>query len=66
MIRSPLTGAWLIIAFAFLVPGLAPGSENWVQKERVAENKAVGTVVFNVVTSALTIYLYSECLRVLD
>lgn len=38
-------------------PGTAPGSENWTQKERVAENTPVGTVVFNVVTPTLTVYL---------
>jgi acetyl esterase/lipase len=62
--RTPLT-----IAFAFLMagcayaqtlniwPGVPPGSENWAQKERVAENTPVGTVVFNVVTPTLTVYL---------
>ena len=38
-------------------PGVAPGSENWTQKEKMAENTPVGTVVFNVVTPTLTIYL---------
>jgi acetyl esterase/lipase len=38
-------------------PGVAPGSENWTQKERVIENTPVGTVVFNVVTPTLTAYL---------
>ncbi len=37
--------------------GVAPGSEAWTQKERVAENTPVGTVVFNVVTPTLTAYL---------
>jgi acetyl esterase/lipase len=38
-------------------PGVAPGSENWTQKERTAENTPVGTVVFNVVTPTLAVYL---------
>jgi len=38
-------------------PGVAPGSENWTQKERVLDNTPVGTVVFNVVTPTLTLYL---------
>ena len=57
------------IAFTFLMacsarsqtvniwPGVAPGSENWTQKERIIENTPVGTVVFNVVTPTLTAYL---------
>ena len=38
-------------------PGTAPGSENWTQKERTADNTPIGTVVFNVVTPTLTAYL---------
>src|SRR5262245_16041205 len=38
-------------------PGVAPGSENWTQKERVLDNTPVGTVVLNVVTPTLTVYL---------
>lgn len=38
-------------------PGVAPGSENWTQKERIIENTPVGTVIFNVVTPTLTAYL---------
>ena len=38
-------------------PGVAPGSEKWTQKETVAENTPVGTVVFNVVTPTLTAFL---------
>jgi len=57
------------IAFTFLLagransqtvniwPGVAPGSENWTQKERAVENTPLGTVVFNVVTPTLTAYL---------
>jgi len=37
-------------------PGVAPGSENWTQKERTADNTPIGTVVFNVVTPTLTAY----------
>jgi acetyl esterase/lipase len=40
-----------------LWPGTAPGSERWMQKERVVENTPIGTVVFNVVTPTLTAYL---------
>jgi acetyl esterase/lipase len=38
-------------------PGVAPGSENWTQKEKTVENTPVGTVVFNVVSPTLTVYL---------
>lgn len=38
-------------------PGPAPGSEHWTQKERKVENTPLGTVVFNVVTPTLTVYL---------
>ena len=38
-------------------PGVAPGSENWTQRERTADNTPIGTVVFNVVTPTLTAYL---------
>ncbi len=38
-------------------PGSAPGSENWTQQERTADNTPIGTVVFNVVTPTLTAYL---------
>ena len=37
--------------------GIAPGSENWTQRERAAKNTPIGTVVFNVVTPTLTVYL---------
>ncbi len=40
-----------------LWPGTAPGSESWTQKETTAENTPVGTVVFNVVTPTLAVYL---------
>jgi acetyl esterase/lipase len=38
-------------------PGVAPGSETWIQQERTVENTPLGTVVFNVVTPTLTAYL---------
>ncbi len=38
-------------------PGVAPGSETWTQKERVEKSTPIGTVVFNVVTPTLTVYL---------
>jgi len=38
-------------------PGVAPGSETWTQKEKVEASTPIGTVVFNVVTPTLTVYL---------
>lgn len=38
-------------------PGVAPGSENWTQKEKTIENTPMGTVILNVVTPTLTVYL---------
>ena len=38
-------------------PGAAPGSENWTQKETTVEVKPYGTIVANVVTPTLTLYL---------
>jgi acetyl esterase/lipase len=38
-------------------PGVAPGSENWKQKEVTYENTPVGTVVMNIVTPTVTAYL---------
>lgn len=50
--------AWSVRAQTLNVwPGVAPGSEQWTQKERTIENTPVGTVVFNVVTPTLTPYL---------
>ena len=40
-----------------LWPGAAPGSETWTQKEKVEKNTPIGTVVINVVTPTLTLYL---------
>jgi acetyl esterase/lipase len=63
------TAACTAIALTFLLtgsadaqvvkiwPGVAPGSENWTQKEKTAENTPLGTVVFNVATPTLTAYL---------
>ena len=59
-----------VIAFIFLMaccafsqtqtlniwPGAAPGSENWTQKA-TSFDTPIGTVVFNVVTPTLTVYL---------
>jgi acetyl esterase/lipase len=60
--------AWqLVLAFLFCVrgytqtvnlwPGVAPGSENWTQKEIVTENTPIGTIINNVVTPTLTAFL---------
>jgi acetyl esterase/lipase len=38
-------------------PGVAPGSENWKQKETTVSDTPIGTVVFNVVTPTLTAFL---------
>lgn len=40
-----------------LWPGVAPGSENWKQKEQTITGTPIGTVVINVVTPTLTAYL---------
>lgn len=40
-----------------LWPGVAPGSEAWMQKEATYENTPVGTVITNVVKPTLTAYL---------
>lgn len=37
--------------------GVAPGSENWTQRETVVRDTPLGTVAFNVVTPTLTAYL---------
>jgi acetyl esterase/lipase len=37
-------------------PGVAPGSENWLQQERVVKVSS-GNTVYNVVTPTLTVYL---------
>jgi len=38
-------------------PGVAPGSEEWKQKEMVVTDTPLGTVIINVVTPTLTAYL---------
>ena len=38
-------------------PGVAPGSENWKQKEAVITDTPIGTIISNVVTPTLTAYL---------
>ena len=40
-----------------LWPGVAPGSEQWTQKEVTYDNTPVGTVIMNVVTPTITAYL---------
>ncbi len=37
-------------------PGIAPGSEKWTQKE-ITEDSPIGTIIANVVTPTLTVYL---------
>jgi acetyl esterase/lipase len=68
-VRRILPGMFCVIALTFVVafscaaqtvniwPGVAPGSETWTQKERVEKNTPLGTVIFNVVTPTLTVYL---------
>ena len=65
MIRRQLVS--FSIAFAFTTaagaqtlniwPGVAPGSENWKQKEITIDNTPVGTVIMDVVTPTITAYL---------
>jgi len=38
-------------------PGVAPGSENWTQNETKVDDTPLGTVIFNVVSPTLTLYL---------
>jgi len=38
-------------------PGIAPGSEKWTQKESSVEVPGMGTILANVVTPTLTVYL---------
>jgi acetyl esterase/lipase len=40
-----------------LWPGVAPGSENWKQQEITVKDTPIGTVMMNVVTPAITVYL---------
>jgi acetyl esterase/lipase len=67
--RHATFGTAAAIAFSLLVAtrgyaqtlnvwsGVAPGSEQWTQKERIVEHTPLGTVVFNVVTPTLTVFL---------
>ena len=56
-----LAGGWLIGGACAqtinLWPGTAPGSENWKQKETVTADTPVGTIITNVVTPTLTVFL---------
>ena len=47
-VRSQTVNVW---------PGVAPGSENWKQKEITIDNTPVGTVIMDVVIPTLTAYL---------
>ena len=38
-------------------PGVAPGSENWTQKETVENTASMGKVIVDVVTPTLTVFL---------
>jgi acetyl esterase/lipase len=40
-----------------LWPGIAPGSENWTQRESITADTPVGTIITNVVTPTLTVFL---------
>ncbi len=40
-----------------LWPGVAPGSEHWTQTEQRADNTPIGTVLTNVVTPTLNVFL---------
>ncbi|MGH6692975.1 MAG: hypothetical protein ACREF4_20090, partial [Gammaproteobacteria bacterium] len=59
-----LTAAGIVFGFGFgqaqtinVWPGVAPGSENWTHKEVTVDDTPLGTVVINVVTPTLTVYL---------
>jgi acetyl esterase/lipase len=65
MLRTP---SFTAVAIAFAVctahaqalnvwSGVAPGSERWTHQEVTVENTPVGTVILNVVTPTLTVYL---------
>ncbi|HSP34594.1 MAG TPA: alpha/beta hydrolase, partial [Thermoanaerobaculia bacterium] len=53
LFASTLAGAQTVNVW----PRVAPGSERWTQKERIATDTPIGAVVFNVVTPTLTAYL---------
>jgi acetyl esterase/lipase len=52
-----ITACWAYSQAVNIWPGVAPGSENWTQKEKIVDNTPIGSVVFNVVTPTLTAYL---------
>lgn len=69
-VQRTMSSAALVIAFTFLMacsaysqpvinvwPGVAPGSESWAQKELKVDDTPLGTVILNVVTPTLTVYL---------
>lgn len=69
-VQRTMSFAFLVIGFTFLMacsvysqqlvnlwPGVAPGSENWAQKELKVDDTPLGTVILNVVTPTLTAYL---------
>lgn len=69
-VKHKVLYALWVMAFSFLMacsvcaqqvvnlwPGVAPGSENWTQKELKVDNTPLGTVILNVVTPTLTAYL---------
>jgi acetyl esterase/lipase len=65
MRTRPLLTATLLIASAHLAqaqtipiwPGVAPGSEGWTQQEHTYGATPLGTVITNVVTPTLTVFL---------
>ena len=57
IVFSFLTAACADAQTVNIWPGAAPGSENWTQKEKKVAYTPLGTVIFNVVTPTLTLYL---------
>jgi len=61
-IVSAITLAFVMAFYSYaqtskIWPGVAPGSETWTQKEKVEKSTPIGTVVINLVTPTLTVYL---------
>ncbi|HET9604786.1 MAG TPA: alpha/beta hydrolase [Gemmatimonadales bacterium] len=62
---SPLLGTMLLLAGAHVAqaqtiriwPGVAPGSEHWTQQEHTYGGTPLGTVITDVVTPTLTVFL---------
>src|SRR5512144_434604 len=52
-----LTGSAYAQQVVNVWPGVAPGSENWTQKELKIDDTPLGTVILNVVTPTLTAFL---------